>query len=211
MIKTIFIDESGSLNDKKISYFSITLVIIDEDKYNKTKNNFKRCIRKIRSKEQIDKNIEIKAHYLKTIGKLEYLENVLDLIINKLENKFICVYLDNKKLNPKLLNDKGSTYNFLVKCAIERMIDIGLLSNDDELLLISDTYCMQKKYMNTLQQYLISEFILNREIFSSIFHTYEDSRKNWGIQLADYLAFKNNRIICNQKFLINKKYFRYVY
>ena len=91
------------------------------------------------------------------------------------------------------------------------MIDIGLLSNDDELLLISDTYCMQKKYMNTLQQYLISEFILNKEIFSSIFHTYEDSRKNWGIQLADYLAFKNNRIICNQKFLINKKYFRYVY
>lgn len=93
------------------------------------------------------------------------------------------------------------------------MIDIGLLSNDDELFLISDTYCTQKKFTGTLQQYLISEFILNKDTFASISHTYEDSRKNWGVQLADYLAFKNNRIICNKnnKYLINKKYFRYVY
>lgn len=211
MIKTIFIDESGSINNKKISFFSITLVIIEANNYNKTKNNFKRYLRKIRNLENLDSKIELKAHFLKSIGKVNYIDEVIDLIINKLNNNYVCVYLNNETLNPKWLNDKGSTYNFLVKCAIERMLDLGLLTSNDEIVLISDMYCMQKKYIGTLQQYLISEFILNKDIFVSISHSYLDSRKNWGIQLADYMAFKNNRIICNKKLLDNKKYFRYIY
>lgn len=211
MVKTIFIDESGSINNKKISFFSITLVVIESNNYNKTKNNFKRRLRKIRNMENIDPNIELKAHFLKSIGKAQYVDEIIDLAINQLNNNFVCVYLDNQTLNPKWLNDKGSTYNFLVKCAIERMIDLGLLKHDDEIVIISDTYCMQKRFLGTLQQYLISEFILNKEMFLSISHTYLDSRKNWGVQLADYLAFRNNRLICNNDFWSSKKFFRYVY
>lgn len=211
MYKTIFIDESGSINNKSISYFSITLVVIEKNNYNKTKNNFKRMVRKIRLHECIESNIELKAHFLKSIGKLEYIDQIIDITINKLNNNYVCVYLNNKDLKPKWLNDKGSTYNFLVKCAIERLIDLGLLNIKDNLVLASDTYCMQKKFTGTLQQYLISEFIINKEFFTSITHCYLDSRKNWGIQLADYLAFKNNRVICSNEIYKNKKLFRHVY
>ncbi len=87
----------------------------------------------------------------------------------------------------------------MVKCAIERALSLKYLDKNDSLVIISDNRNISNIYKKSLEEYLITEFILRKDIFTSISHKYVDSKSNWGVQLSDFLSFKNNRLIINCK------------
>lgn len=204
----IFIDESGSLNNNK-GYFSISLVIIHQENFNKTKKFFKRNIAKIKN-NITNKNIEIKGHFLKTTNQLYKLEFIVKECIYKY-NQYICSYINNKQANQKWFDDKGATYNFMVKCAIERAFDNKIIEQNSHIKILSDQFTASRKYIGSLETYLITEFKLKKEWVKSITHEFVDSKKHWGVQLADFLSFHNFRKIWSNKINKINKYFRRIY
>ncbi len=128
-------------------------------------------------------------------------------------NKYVNCYIKNDDIDTKWIDNKSAAYNFMVKLAIERAFDLGYLKKDDCLYVVSDNRNISNSFKKSLEEYLISEFILKKSIFKTIKHEYVDSKTHWGVQLADYCSFSNNRKIIysakNNKKL--PKQFRRVY
>ncbi len=209
---TIYIDESMSINGiENTPDFSISLFIINETNFRCTKSKFKRAIVSYWKKHNLYK-VELKAHYLKVHKDLDFLEKTLsDCLVN---NKFVCSHISNRNIDQKWIKNKSATYNFMVKCAIERAYDNGYIEKGSKLLIQSDIRNISNDYKKSLEEYLIAELCLNKSLFSDIKQEYIDSKNHWGIQLADYLSFTNSRQIIQSKKSGNMKLgkdFRHIY
>ncbi len=197
MIYTIFIDESMSINGlKNAPDFSISLFIIDETNLKSTIRKFKRAITSYWDKHNLCK-VELKAHYLKENKSLDFLNKTLSACLEN--NQCVCSHIANTNIDFKWIKNKSATYNFMVKCAIERAFDNGYLEKGATLKIHSDIRNISNDYKKSLEEYLITELCLNQSLFCEIQHDYINSKIHWGIQLADYLSFTNNRKIIKSK------------
>ena len=172
----LFIDESQTLNKFNKNNFSISIVIIKEENYKKTKNKFKKLIGKYKIHNNLDKNVEIKGHFLKLKNDILFVDKIFEKCI--LENNFICSFIRNKTISEKFLKDKGTTYNFMIKCGIERAISNGFILNDSELIIYSDVFNKSKIFDKTLENYLNLVFVFECNKLSKISHQYIDSKKS---------------------------------
>ncbi len=193
----IYIDESMSINGQPNGGdFSISLVIINESNYRRTKSSFKRFIKKFKSINKLD-NVEIKGELLKKMKAIDFLETTLEACLEG--NNFICAHIANNGIQEKWLKNKSATYNFMVKCAIERAIERGMIAEGDDLRILSDNRNISNDYKKSLQEYLNIQLSLENNHNLTIIHDYVDSKLNWGVQLADFLSFRNNRLIIKSR------------
>lgn len=203
---SIYIDESGSINgmDLDDSIFSVSLSIVPDDKQASLKNWFKREIKKHKKNLGIDLNDELKAHSFIDNEKKGELIKFVEEIRRRIVKDF-SAFLINKGLNSKWLENKNITYNFLVKCAIERAISKGELKNNDEIEIFADMREISTGSFNSLSEYLKASFILESNIFKSLKVDFIDSKSNWKIQLADFISYANYNEIRNNVNLENKR------
>ncbi len=153
--------------------FSISLLIIEDSNFKKTKNTFKRSIKKFRSKNNLD-NIEIKGELLKNMKALSFLDSTLDICLK--DNNFICTHIANNNIDEKWLKNKSGTYNFMVKCAIERAVERGMIEKGEELRIFSDNRNISNDYKKSLQEYLSIQLSLEKDYKLIISHNYVDSK-----------------------------------
>lgn len=158
----------------------------------------------------VDIKNELKAHDFKANNKTQILYNFCERV---LKGSFSCAsYIDNKTINPKFLHDKNATYNFLVKLAIERAIDKGIIIENSSLIIRADNRNIKTSYRGSIETYLRTQLIIEKNFLNNVKVDFIDSKNNWGIQIADFLSFYNfsliNKKITNTK---QKAYLRKVH
>ena len=184
----VFIDESGSLNNKSIGIFSVSLVFIHSDNLSHAKNYFKRSVKKFKKEMNIEIKDELKAHNFVKNKKIKML---LDFTETNKNVFAFSAYINNEDINKKFLRNKNVTYNFLVKLALERAIEKLFWLNNEEIEILADNRKIGTGSLNSLHEYLEAEFIVQRDALSSIKLDYIDSHTHWGIQLADFYSYAN--------------------
>lgn len=196
----IFIDESGSLNNFNLGSFIVTITILNKANYSKIKNTFKREQMKLKKLIDFDIKKELKAHTIKLENQLDGLQKIITKM-QILGTNFCCSYVNNEGINPKWLNNKNITYNFMVKAAIERALDINLITPNSKLNIVADMRSSKlgKFDGESIKDYLIAEFVLNKEIFQQISFDFHDSKNRWDIQLVDYFSFWIFNSVVNKK------------
>ena len=188
----IFIDESGSLNNKGEGYFSVSGVIFPEEYFSKIKNWCKRNFNKARKLASFSYNTELKASKLrsaKTLGFLYEFYNEIQQVA-----KILCIYFNNKNINKKWLEDKNATFNFMIKKLIIKAITLGFIKTHDEIQIIADKRHESIKYFWSIEQYLNKMFV-DKNLLKSLIFSYINSKNSWEITIADWISFINYRKI----------------
>lgn len=189
----IYVDESGSINNrgKDGTLFSISLCFISQKNMVKMKNWFKREIKNLKSELRIKNTVELKAHYLIKNGKKKILWN----LINRIREKYVTdysAYILNENINFKWLKNKNVTYNFMIKSALERIFEINQeINHQDSINIIIDNREIKTGSFNSLNEYLFTTFVLERQIISNVKCQFSDSKNHWGIQMADFISWAN--------------------
>lgn len=188
----IFVDESGSLNDKSEGYFSVSGILIQEKYFTTTKNWCKRNFNKIRKLVSFPKATELKANKLRSEKSLAFLYE----FYAELEkvSKILCIYFNNKNIDKKWLEDKNATFNFMIKKLILKAITLGFLKYTDEIQIIADKRHESVKYFWSIEQYL-NRMLVDKNLLKSLSFSYVDSYNHWEITLADWVSFINYRKI----------------
>ncbi|MCR8613401.1 MAG: DUF3800 domain-containing protein [Mycoplasma sp.] len=185
----IFIDESGSLNNKNVGLFSVSLVFVKKNDSSWLKNHFKRNIKKLKNKLGIPLKNELKAHDFVKNKKLYDLFNFIKEIKSV---KSYSSYILNKGIDNRYLKNKNVTFNFLVKSALERAVEnIDYFKVKQDIKIIVDNREIATGSLKSLKDYLDAEFIVKKDIFKNIELEYMDSRRHWGVQLADFFSYLN--------------------
>lgn len=203
----IFIDESGSISTKKKEPFLVTLIVISDANLKNIKNITKKKIRKIKAKLGINNQTELKAADLNKNNwkKKEHYE-------------FNNYFKQNKKVkiygsflwsgihleNTKWIDNPNLTFNFLVKLALERILEREKnIQKNDVVNIIIDNRNVGVSSFNSLQDYLSMFFVLEKERVSKIIISYVESHKKWEIQLADLICNFNWKKIWENKMIKN--------
>lgn len=189
----IFIDESGSINRKSFGSFLVSLFIVKKSNLNKVKKYSIKHIHKFKTDFKFGNCDEVKAHDLKKINK----EHVIyDFCDNLLEfNTSYASWLNNKNSNEKWSNDKNATYNFMIKCAMQRWMENERPSINSKLMIVADNRSVKSTLLLNVENYLSHEFCVKNNSFKNICFQFMDSNKSWEIQVADYFSFYNYHII----------------
>lgn len=182
-----YIDESGSINQKKRGIFEIALLLIPTPNtkkikkfYNKKFNNFKKI-------NGIIQNIELKAHFLKENNFLNFIDFIFHSFLKN--NRVLSAYVDNKDLRSES-NSEDLRFFQMIEFIIQRCIDRGYLKEGDTLKIFADQ--RNNLIKNILQLKRKTSSIYGIELLDFIFL---DSRTNVLIQIADIVSFKCNRLI----------------
>ena len=199
----IFIDESGSLNNKGEGFFSVSGVLFEEQYFSKIKNWCKRNFNKARKLVSFSLGVELKAHKLRSAKSLPFLYNFYEEI--KKISQILCIYFNNVNINKKWLEDKNATFNFMIKKLILKAITLGFIKCEDEIQIIADKRHESIKYFWSIEKYLNKMFV-DKNLLKSLSFSYVDSKNRWEITIADWVSFINYRKIktplkCRQKFV----------
>lgn len=193
-MQNLYIDESGSMTVNYIRnwpYFVIAIVRCDDPV--KLKRLYKRFVRK-HMKElqdadrenrmfQNEKFHELKGSALTPALKREFVsyfarEGTLEVFY---------IVLDNAKIGKNLYANTARAFNYVLKLAMEYFVKNGYLPDD--------AYCIQLDERNErpesrlfLQDYLNTEFQMERVLSHDVNVTYFDSANNMIVQIADVFA-----------------------
>lgn len=192
--KNIYIDESGSMTTeyaKHYPYFVIAILApIDKDK---AKRVFKRYISKNKNKlKQIDTNnkmfngdkfIELKGSAMDEQTKIDFLDFFCRN--NLLEIHYIKI--DNSKIKYGLYNNTARAFNFVIKEALRKLLNDGILPKDDYYLCIDErNEKTRTRYL--LEEYLNMQFTIEEDLVNSVKVEYFDSANNCLVQVADVFS-----------------------
>ncbi|MBT9130153.1 MAG: hypothetical protein DDT41_00420 [candidate division WS2 bacterium] len=113
----IYLDESGDLGfnfqQGSTLYFTIAVVLNDSDL-------LKRCVKKVKIKYKIPKNMELKGNTTNSKIKLDLLKR-----ISKLSLEIDAITVDKENVEQKLRTDTNILYNYMVGLSlVERIIQM---------------------------------------------------------------------------------------
>lgn len=202
----IYIDESGSINNKinsHVPFFVITLVRV------KDKTNLKRVYKRFVSsnmdrlkeldKEKLDKNGRI----LKAGGKMfdgrkfkelkgtqfdpDMKRKFLEYFTRNpyFEIFYICV--NNSKISDQFCSNTARCFNYVLRLALEYFISNGLLPDEDCYLQL-DERNEKTDSRFFLENYLNTELVTGKNYHGPFNVTYFDSSNNQLIQIADVFS-----------------------
>jgi hypothetical protein len=191
----LFLDESGSMtveHSDTNGFFVIAIVNVYDRK--KLKRAFKRFISKKKSElKSMDKDnkmfngenfIELKGSSLIPAFKIEFAEYLMK------NNLFQVLYIrvDNSRLiDGKLYECKARAFNYILKCALTFYGHQNKIKNDKCLLQIDERNT--KTYsINSLEEYLWLDLVIEKQIYQDIEVSYFHSEDNIGIQVADFFS-----------------------
>lgn len=202
----IYIDESGSINNKAYShspFFIIALVHV------KDKDNLKRVYKRFVSsniptlkKLDIEK-LSSSGKVLKEGGKMFDGEKFKELkgsqFDHTMKRKFLeffsrnpyfevfFIKIHNDKLSDKFCSNTARCFNYILKLALHYYIDKGLLPNE-ECILQLDERNEKTEARFFLENYLNTELTLGSGCTGPFKVSYFDSCDNCFIQIADVFA-----------------------
>ena len=200
----IYIDESGSINNRLVSKpFIIALIhVIDFKKLNKT---FKRFISSnLETLKELDKAFyntngvltkkgnqmfkggkfqEIKGSQLNQEMKIKFIK----YLIKKKYFDLYFIKINNDLLTDKICENTARAFNYSIKLALSFFLEHKLLADEDCLLQLDErNERTEAKFF--LENYLNTEFCLNNITDKHYTVKYLDSVDNPFIQIADVFA-----------------------
>lgn len=200
----IYIDESGSINNKLSTNFIIALVIPKDSK--ELKKSYKRFVSKYLDRlkeldsERINRNTgkvirpggkmfhdgkfqELKGAQFDRDMKLKFIE----FFSEKPNFEVFYITIDNKKLTDTFCTNTARVFNYTLKLAIEYFIKHKYIEKEDcKLQLDERNERTETRYF--LENYLNTELTLSGITDKSFTVEYFDSSNNKLVQMADVFA-----------------------
>ena len=191
----MYIDESGSIHPSSQNlnrYFIIGIVIPKDMK--KLKRVYKIFIRNnIETLRKLDterkmfsqdgKFLELKGCFMNKPMKLNFIKFFCQN--NLFEVRYII--LDNNSLEPRFIQNKARTFNYLLKLFLTNSIKKDYI-HDKEIFLQIDNRNVKTESKYSLEDYLNQELSLNCNLVNQIHVQYFDSSQNSFIQIADFFS-----------------------
>lgn len=215
----IYIDESGSINNKLSTDFIITLVVTDNQK--SLKKSFKRFVSAnldklkavdIQEKMFLNGNFkELKGSALTPELKIDFVEH----FIQKNNFELFYIHIHNSKLTDTFCSNTERVFNYVLRKALEFFIQKGFLPSEEHNIIIDERNLKtEAKYF--LEEYLNLELVTNEINNGKINIKYVDSSDVKIVQIAD--VFSNikfsNEILNNRNYeeefekLINRNFLK---
>lgn len=194
-LKHLYIDESGSMtvkhsNSNGFFVFAI-LDVIDQKKLRRV---FKRYIsRNIEELRKYDKDnkmfrenkfYELKGQCLPPHLKIDFANylaksNLFKVFIGRIDNKSL--------KDDKLYQNTARAFNYVLKCVLTYLRHVNKLPYDDYIVQI-DERNTKTFSINSLEDYLFLELVIEEKLVNDISVQYFRSEDNSYIQIADFFA-----------------------
>ena len=181
----LILDESGNLHkNSKDRYFIIGGYLTNNAL--KARQLFKKELSTYKINNNLDNMAEVKGSMIKNYDK----RNILLSISNKMSinNFYIPVFIVIDKNNlKKPIENVNILYNYFIKLLVKRLATLNLITSQANLIIKLDNKTIKVGSVNTLEEYLQSEFYFNSKINLDKVY-YIDSANNFEIQLADFIC-----------------------
>lgn len=189
----IYIDESGSINNKLMNhYFIITLIASDQSK--SIKRSYKRFISS--HYDQLEK-LDLKHQKMFKSGEFKELKgSCFDRYMKQdfvrffgSKNNFFLFYIvaDNSKLKDIFCSNTSRAFNYLLKTALEYFIKNGYIASEHHVLQLDErNERTESKFF--LEDYLNTELSITGINSGNFTVQYFDSANNSNIQIADVFS-----------------------
>ncbi|MFP5528721.1 DUF3800 domain-containing protein [Peptococcus simiae] len=192
LLMNIYIDESGTINNKLSNEFFIITLVVPESTHS-LKRSYKRFVstnyptlKTLDSKNRMflnDKFHELKGSCFNRELKQKFIQHFSK------KNNFSLFYIvaDNSRLNNTFCSNSSRAFNYLLKNALEYFIIHGYLPSENHTLQLDErNERTESKYF--LEDYLNTELFLTNINQGSFSVRYFDSANNTLIQVADVLS-----------------------
>lgn len=210
----IYIDESGSMTDTITNinnrYFIIAILLVQNP--STLKKVYTRFINKhftdLKSCDRTgkmfcgNKFIELKGS--------SFTPKMKKIFVNYFckNNHFqvLHIKIDNSKVNGNLYRNKARAFNYVLKLALENLYNRGILVDRNWILNI-DERNVKTETKHLLEEHLLTECSIGKNIVDEICVKYFDSSNNKLIQIAD--VFSNlyySNILTNNSYNMEIKY-----
>jgi len=180
----VYLDESGSIHkNSKTRYFAVGGYFTFEEEKIKIIYKYKKINHKIKLERNINLTKEIKSYDMKDDEKKEFFSK-----IQNIETFNGCAKIFDKFKMKKEIIYSNIFFNYAVKLLITDCILPKLnkkIIRNCEFYMNVDNRNVGVGNLKNLENYLNTEFCLNNFKFKV---TYFDSRRNYGIQLADLIV-----------------------
>lgn len=203
----IYLDESGHIHKNAATqYFAIGGYVACENDDVKIRRKYKKVNLKIKKERNLPREYELKGNNMETEDKIRFFNSIQDI------DTFcgIGIVFDKSKMFKEIL-DENIFFNYGVKILFDDIIfplfDMSTAKEPIKFILNIDNRNIKVGNLKDLEKYLNTHFILENCSFSV---TYNDSKKSYGIQLADLVVNtvymrKKNREMVNDVLEIWKK------
>ena len=199
----IYIDDSGSINNKLETDFIITLVAT----YNKDslKKSYKRFVSSnLEELREADKRgqmflngkfKELKGSAFTPDLKVKFVEHFV-----KNDNfKLFYIHVHNSKLTDLFCSNTARVFNYNVRLALEAFIRRGLIPSEDHHLII-DERNIRTDSKGVLKEYLLTELVFGGINNGNIKINYVDSSNVPLVQIADVFSnLKFSRVVSDNE------------
>jgi hypothetical protein len=187
----VYLDESGDLgfSQRSTRYLTIAFVVLENP------IPFGRCVRKIKKKYGIPRNVELKAYNTKELIKSDLLNSFMSH-----DMEFHAITVKKSNVEPKLRRNTNILYNYTVGLLlVERILKEP---KDTKVVINVDRRIIKVPTGFNFNQYLINKIWYENErsdIDLNIYHL--DSSQSYAIQGID--------VVCNSIFRkYNSTYYR---
>lgn len=189
----IYIDESGSINNKCSTqkHFIITLIVpTNKEKLDRVYTRFVKKymeeLRQAKPKNKMfnnDKFVELKGNQFDRKLKKVFVE----YFAKKKHFEIYYIIIDNNLLEDKFCKNTSRAFNYVIRLALQYLIKNKYL-NDDDYFLQLDERNEKTESKHFLQNYLNTELSLSGTTDSKFTVSYFDSSNNKFIQIADVFS-----------------------
>ncbi len=178
----IFLDESGLIHKNSSDEYFIIGGFITED-YTKLKKLYKKATLKIKQRNNISIENELKALHMNTGDKRFCLEEIQ----NDNLFKFIGIMVEKSKLK-KPVSEVNIFYNYLIKLLLDFLIDKNVIQSGSEVYIAIDKRSIKVSSLNSLEDYLKIHYEYEKDFDINLKIEYLDSHDNYNIQIADLIC-----------------------
>ena len=178
----MFFDESGSIPKTRLDKFFVVACVLPISNNNMIKNRFKRWKKNYTARNNIDIKKEVKGSYMN--------DTDIKFFVNYLKDnlKIIYAFFNAKEIkNAEWLRNSKLTHNYLIWLVTEKAIEIEKHSNMNITMEI-DIMNNPSKGMNSLEDYINSKLLFDKDTNNKTKIKYLDSKDSWAIQVADIFS-----------------------
>ncbi len=190
----IYIDESGSMTTKYANhypYFVIAMILVKDKQ--RLKTSYKRFVSKNHARLKNtdlknkmfkdDKFVELKGSCMTEELKIDF----LDFFCRNDLFEVYYIRIKNSEIRYGLYNNTARAFNFVLKNALQHLLETGFLPNDDYYLHV-DERNERNESRHDLEGYLNTELNTGHGFSGEFNVKYYDSSSNALVQIADVFS-----------------------
>lgn len=179
----LVIDESGNLHkNSKNRYFVIGGYLTNDSI--KGRSLFKKQMKEYKKTRGLNLSEEVKGSSMSYADKVNFLEPIAEKYRRSHIFEPSLILVDKNQLD-KPVEKVNILYNYFIKLLIMRLAQKGKLK-DKNLIIKADARSIKVESLNSLEEYLQSEFYFSNTNVSKVM--YLESHKREEIQLADLIC-----------------------